>query len=76
MTNRQPTTIPRLIRIGIARLRPLPDAIEVRHAWSNEDCSWHGSSFELASGLEVIEHCGAPSTVFANTMPDFHPPRA
>ena len=62
----------RLIRF----LPPQADATEAAHAWINEDSSWHSSSFELARGLEVIEHRGLSAAVFADTMPSFHPPRA
>ena len=62
----------RLIRF----LPPQADATEAAHAWINEDSSWHNSSFELARGLEVIEHRGPSAMVFADTLPSFHPPRA
>jgi hypothetical protein len=65
-----------LIRIGLSRLLPQARTNESAHPWTNEDSSWHSSSFELARGLEVIEHGGMPPTVFADTMPAFHPPRA
>jgi hypothetical protein len=42
----------------------------------DDDSNWHGSSFELARGLEVIEHRDAPSSVFAETRPAFHPAEA
>lgn len=48
---------------------------EVPHPWFVEDRHWYGSSFELARGLEVIEHCGA-APVFADTMPTLRPPGA
>ena len=76
MTNRPTTTMLDLIRNGLSRLLPRANATEPPHPWSNEDSSWHSSSFELARGLEVIEHRGVPPTVFADTMPAFHPPRA
>ena len=41
------------------------------HPWINEDFSWHSSSFELARGLEVIEHRGASPSVFVDTLPAF-----
>ncbi|MDP1690576.1 MAG: hypothetical protein Q8L49_01195 [Burkholderiaceae bacterium] len=65
-----------LIRNGLTRLLPQARAAEAPHPWSNEDSSWHSSSFELARGLEVIEHRGLLPTVFADTMPAFHAPRA
>ena len=76
MTNRPAATMFDLIRHSLARLLPTYDAVEAAHPWSNEDLSWHSSSFELARGLEVIEHRSAPPAVFADTMPAFHPPRA
>jgi hypothetical protein len=76
MTNRTTATMLDLIRFSLARLLPQPGPIEVPHPWITEDSSWHNSSFELARGLEVIEHRGVPPTVFADTMPAFHPPRA
>jgi hypothetical protein len=42
----------------------------------DDDSSWHGSSFELARGLEVIEHRGMAGTVFADARPALHPPEA
>jgi len=65
-----------LIRNSLARLLPQTSDVEAPHPWSNEDSSWHSSSFELARGLEVIEHRGASPTLFADTLPGFHPPRA
>ena len=66
-----------LIRYGLSRFLPQSPASEAAHGWINEDSSWHHSSFELARGLEVIEHRGKlPHSVFADTMPAFHPPRA
>lgn len=39
--------------------------------WINDDFSWHSSSFELARGLEVIEHRGDAPSVFVDTLPAF-----
>lgn len=42
--------------------------------WNHEDFSWHGSSFELARGLEVIEviECrDATGAVLFDTLPAF-----
>ena len=39
--------------------------------WSREDFSWHGSSFELARGLEVSECRDAAGAVFFDTLPAF-----
>jgi len=66
----------KLIRIGFTRVLPEPDATEPRLAWSNEDSSWHISSFELARGLEVIEHCGVPPAIFVDSAPAFDPRKA
>ncbi len=69
-------TMLNLILNGLTRLLPQPAPQGASHAWVNEDSNWHSSSFELARGLEVIEHRGPPLTVFADTLPAFHPPRA
>ena len=45
-------------------------------SFHDDDSSWHSSSFELARGLEVIEHSAAPSMVFADTRPAFFPSEA
>jgi len=52
-------------------LRSQPNSLEAAQPWTNEDSSWHNSSFELARGLDIIEHRGAPPAVFADTMPAF-----
>ena len=65
-----------LILNSLSRLLPQSDSGQAAHPWINEDSNWHSSSFELARGLEVIEHRGLPTAVFADTMPAFHPPRA
>jgi len=65
-----------LIFDRLSRFLPQADATEPAHAWINEDSNWHSSSFELARGLEVIEHRGLPAALFADTMPAFHPPGA
>ena len=65
-----------LILNRLSRLLPQSDASQSAHPWINEDSNWHSSSFELARGLEVIEHRGQATSVFADTMPAFHPPRA
>ena len=65
-----------LILNSLSRLLPQSDADQVAHPWINEDSNWHSSSFELARGLEVIEHRVPPTAVFADTMPAFHPPKA
>jgi len=50
-------------------LEPARDAIQ----WADSDRSWHNSSFELSSGLNVIEHF-EPATAFPDTLPAFHFP--
>jgi len=65
-----------LILDRLSRLLPRAEAPEAPHAWINEDSNWHSSSFELARGLEVIEHRALPAALFADTLPAFHPPRA
>ena len=65
-----------LIRNHLFRFLPQATASGPVHHWVNEDSNWHSSSFELARGLEVIEHRGVPPSVFADTMPAFHPSRA
>ena len=76
MPIRRTATMLNLLLTGLSRLLPQGGPAEAPHAWINEDSSWHSSSFELARGLEVIEHRGLPAAVFADTMPAFHPPRA
>jgi hypothetical protein len=75
-TNHPPATMFRHIRIGFARALPQPDSAEPRIAWSNEDSSWHHSSFELARGLEVIEHCEVTPAVFVDSAATFDPRKA
>ena len=55
--------------------RLLPGAEPMRDAvdWADSDRSWHNSSHELSSGLNVIEHF-EPMTGFPDTMPAFHCP--
>mgnify|MGYP000200350643 CR=1 FL=1 len=65
-----------LLLTRLTRWWPQRDPDEAVRAWSNEDSNWHSSSFELARGLEVIELRVAPSSVFADTLPEFHPPKA
>ena len=69
-------TMLNLILNSLTRLLPQPAPHGARHGWVNEDSNWHSSSFELARGLEVIELRGPPHSVFADTMPAFHPPKA
>jgi hypothetical protein len=65
-----------LILNGLSRLLSRQEQPEAPQASASEDNSWHGSSFQLARGLEVIEHLGAPSWPFSDTLPVFDPPRA
>jgi hypothetical protein len=53
-----------------------PPRDDVHPSVHDDDSSWHGSSFELARGLEVIEHRGMAGTVFADARPPLHPPEA
>lgn len=52
----------------LSRLLPQEDPREAAHPWFNPDSNWHGSSFELASGLEVIE-LGVPPAAWAEVQP-------
>jgi len=65
-----------LILNSLTRLRPQDSSGIAAHPWTNEDSSWHSSSFELARGLEVIEHRGPPQAVFADTAPAFQRAKA
>jgi hypothetical protein len=61
---------------SLARL--LPGAEPEREAihWVDIDHSWHNSSFDLASGLRVIEYFDAREAAnFADTMAAFHSPQ-
>jgi hypothetical protein len=66
----------KFIRIGFSSVQQEPDPTQPRLAWGNEDRSWHHSSFELARGLEVIEHCGRPPAILAEPSTAFDPRRA
>lgn len=67
MFNRTFFTLRRLLRRDTPREEP--------HPWSHEDSHWYGSSFDLARGLEVIEHRGR-APVFVDTMPTLRQPEA
>jgi len=63
---------------------PQPGDELVLHAWTNEDSNWHGSSLDLARGLEVTEVSASirgvgdrPRTpaVFLDTLPAAHDAR-
>jgi hypothetical protein len=69
-------TMLNLILDRLARLLPQDNSGVAAHPWTNEDSSWHSSSFELARGLEVIEHRGPPQAVFADTAPAFQSAKA
>ena len=50
----------------LSRWMPRAEVAEAQEPeWADSDSSCHNSSYELSSGLEVIEH-------FADTMPAFH----
>lgn len=53
-----------------------PPRDEVLPSVHDDDSTWHGSSFELARGLDVIEHRGLPSSLFADAGPAVHLPEA
>jgi hypothetical protein len=59
------------ILLALNRRWPRDDAQAPAQPWSNEDFSWHSSSFELARGLEVIEYRDATPAVFVDTQPAF-----
>ena len=60
----------------LSRLIPASGDAEAAPAATHEDSNWHSSSFELARGLDVIEHRNSAHAVFADTLPAFHPARA
>jgi hypothetical protein len=69
----RPTFLEQLLR----RLLPPAEPAERRTAWLDSDSSWRSSSFELAQGLQVIEHYAdrvPPSLGFPDTLPAFHEP--
>jgi len=63
------------MRIRIFRtpkqLLPQSGASDATDAPIDEDHSWHASSFELARGLDVIEHCDLAPALFADNRPSF-----
>jgi len=73
---RKNATMLNLIRHGLARLLPRTRPEPPPQAWVIEDSSWHGSSFELARGLVVIEHAGPRAAAVAGSPPALHPPAA
>ena len=76
MLIRNATTMLNLIYNGLTRL--LPDTAPARpdDAWVREASSCYDSRFDLARGLEVIEHRGTLNSVFSDTQPAYHWPRA
>ena len=60
----------------LSRLLPASGDVETAPVATHEDSNWHSSSFELARGLDVIEHRNSAHAVFADTLPAFHPARA
>lgn len=60
---------------GVTRLLPGAEPARDGTDWADSDRSWHNSSHELSSGLNVIEHF-EPVTAFPDTMPAFHYPPA
>lgn len=63
------TDSPNRLRSNAAPARPDDD-------WVREDSSRYDSSFDLARGLDVIEHRGAPDAIFSDTLPAYRWPRA
>jgi hypothetical protein len=57
----------------LSRLLPSVETDRAPCGWCEFDSNWYTSSFELAQGLEVIEHQDA-SPPFADTMPAFQSP--
>jgi hypothetical protein len=66
-----PAAMLNMIFNSLTRLRPQASPAEAVQPWTNEDIGWHNSSFELARGLDVIEHRDLALAVFADTMPAF-----
>jgi hypothetical protein len=60
---------------GVTRLLPGLEPARETVEWLDSDHSWHNSSYELSSGLNVIEHF-EPPTLFPDTLPAFHFPPA
>jgi hypothetical protein len=69
----RPTLLEQLLR-GVGWLLPQDASSERRTAWLDSDASWRASSFELAQGLQVIEHFDRGPATFADTLPAFHEP--
>jgi hypothetical protein len=58
----------------LTRLLPREPVQDDDHADERFESSWHTSSYELASGLEVIEIVVDKPPLFADTMPAWYPP--
>jgi hypothetical protein len=71
-----PMTRPAFIELLLRRLLPSAGPTERRTAWLDSDSSWRASSFDLAQGLQVIEHFNhdRAAPTFADTLPAFHEP--
>lgn len=76
MLIRKTTAMLNQIYNGLARLLPETAPARPDDAWVREASSCYDSSFDLARGLEVIEHRGAAISVFSDTQPAYHWPRA
>ncbi len=76
MLIRKMTTMLNLISDGLSRLRPNTAPARPDDDWFYEASSCYDSSFDLARGLDVIEHRGTPGAVFSDTEPAYHGPRA
>lgn len=58
---------------SVTRLLPGLEPVREVVEWVDSDRSWHGSSYELSHGLNVIEHF-EPASAFPDTLPAFHFP--
>ncbi|MDH4062611.1 MAG: hypothetical protein OEU94_17515 [Aquincola sp.] len=56
------------------RLMPRDNVRDADQTEERVESSWHTSSYELASGLDVIEIVVDKPPVFCDTMPAWHPP--
>jgi hypothetical protein len=70
----RPTSLIEQLLRGVGWLLPQGQSAERRTAWLDSDASWRSSSFELAQGLQVIEHFDRGLGTFADTLPAFHEP--
>ena len=70
-------TRPAFIEQLLRRLLPVAGPAQRQTSWLDSDASWRASSFDLAHGLQVIEHfagCDRAMPTFADTLPAFHEP--